>query len=369
MKKVLFLIHDLGRGGAEKVLVNLVNNMDREKFDISVTALFGGGANERFLLPHIKYRAVFPGMIPGNSKIMKLFSPRTLHRLCVKDKYDIEISYLEGPSARIISGCPHGDTRLVSWIHGEQHNMEILSGSFRNEKEARKCYDRFDETVCVSEFVKEDFCGILGFEKSCKVLYNTVESDKIRTLSAEEAPKIIRDGKTNIITVGTLKETKGHMRLLGIVKRLISDGLPIRLYVLGEGPLRGKMEAYIAENGLSDAVTLLGYDTNPYKYVAKCDLFVLASRAEGFSTAATEALIVGTPVCTTRVSGMTEMLGMENEWGIVTDNNDEAFYEALRGLLEDPEMLAHYKKMAAKRGKTFETSATVKAVEEMLWEM
>lgn len=369
MKKILFLIHDLGRGGAEKVLVDLVNNMDREKFDISVTALFGGGVNEGFLLPHIKYRAVFPRMIPGNSKIMKMFSPKMLHRLCVRDKYDIEISYLEGPSARIIGGCPHGDTKFVSWIHCEQHNMETLSGSFRNEKEARECYDRFDETVCVSEFVKDDFCDILGFKKSCKVLYNTVESDKIRTLSAEEAPKIVRDGKINIVTVGTLKETKGHMRLLGIVKRLISDGFPIRLYVLGDGPLRGKMVAYIADNGLSDAVTLLGYDTNPYKYVAKCDLFVLASRAEGFSTATTEALIVGTPVCTTRVSGMTEMLGSENEWGIVTDNNDEALYEALRRLLEAPEMLAHYKKMAANRGKTFETSAAVKAVEAMLWEM
>ena len=45
MKKILFLIHDLGHGGAEKVLVNLVNNMDRTKFDITVMALFGGGVN------------------------------------------------------------------------------------------------------------------------------------------------------------------------------------------------------------------------------------------------------------------------------------------------------------------------------------
>ena len=58
MKKILFLIHDLGQGGAEKVLVNLVNNMDPEKFDISVTALFGGGVNEQFLKPHICYRTI-----------------------------------------------------------------------------------------------------------------------------------------------------------------------------------------------------------------------------------------------------------------------------------------------------------------------
>ena len=80
MIKVLFLIHDLGHGGAEKVLVNLVNNMDRSKFDVSVISLFGGGVNEQFLNPEIHYRAIFPKVIPGNSKLMKLFSPRFLHK-------------------------------------------------------------------------------------------------------------------------------------------------------------------------------------------------------------------------------------------------------------------------------------------------
>ena len=60
-KRVLFLIHDLGHGGAEKVLVNLVNNMDRNKFDITVMALFGGGVNEQFLKPEILTVLFFNG--------------------------------------------------------------------------------------------------------------------------------------------------------------------------------------------------------------------------------------------------------------------------------------------------------------------
>ena len=94
MNKILFLIHDLGHGGAEKVLVNLANNLDRSRFDISVTALFGGGVNEQFLKPDIHYRAVFPKAVPGNSRLMKLLTPQQLHRLCVKEHYDIEVSYL-----------------------------------------------------------------------------------------------------------------------------------------------------------------------------------------------------------------------------------------------------------------------------------
>lgn len=72
MTRILFLIHDLSHGGAEKVLVNLVNNMDRSKFDISVIALFGGGVNEQFLKPDIHYRAIFRRPFRGNSHLMKL---------------------------------------------------------------------------------------------------------------------------------------------------------------------------------------------------------------------------------------------------------------------------------------------------------
>ena len=366
MKKILFLIHDLGQGGAEKVLVNLVNNMDRSKFDISVTVLFGGGINEQFLAPDIRFHAVFPKEVPGNSKLMKLLTPAQLHKLCVKEHYDIEVSYLEGPSARVISGCQDPYTKLVSWIHVEQHTMDKLAGSFRSKNEARECYNRFDQTVCVSQYVHDDFCRLLDFQKPCRVLYNTVESDKILAGASEEAPGLENDGKIRLVAVGTLKQSKGYMRLLQIIKRLRDDQFPVHLYILGIGPLQQEMGEYIRQNKLRDNVTMLGYQTNPYKYVSKCDLFVCASFAEGFSTAATEALIVGTPVSTVEVSGMKEMLGKNNQWGVVTENSEEGLYRGIKELLDDPALLAHYKDKAAERGKSFSTKSTVKAVEEML---
>lgn len=365
-KKILFLIHDLGQGGAEKVLVNLVNNMDCERFDISVTAIFGGGVNEQFLKPHIHYHAVFRRMPPGNSHLMKLLTPRQLHTLCVKEHYDIEVAYMEGPASRVISGCPDPDTKLVTWIHVQQDSIRRLSGSFRSEAEARKCYDRFDQAVCVSRYVMDDFTGILDYRKPCRVLYNTVESDKILTLAAEAAPHLADDGTTRLVAVGSLKESKGYSRLLRCIRQLRSDGYPIHLYILGIGPQQQELEALCSEYGIEAQVTFLGYDTNPYKYVAKCDLFVCASFAEGFSTAATEALIVGTPVCTVEVSGMKEMLGEHNEYGLVTENDENALYHGLRKLLDDPALLHHYKLQAALRGRDFSTQETVRAVEEML---
>lgn len=368
MTKILFLIHDLGQGGAEKVLVNLVNNMDRTQFDISVTALFGGGVNEQFLNPDIHFHAVWPKEIRGNSHLMKFLTPAQLHRLCVKEHYDIEVSYLEGPSARVVSGCPNPDTKLVSWIHVEQHQMKKLAGSFRSAAEAIDCYNRFNQTVCVSQYVMADFCSILDFRKPCRVLYNTVESAAIIAEANGDAPGLADDGRIRLAAVGTLKESKGYERLLRIIRRLRKEKCPVHLYILGIGPLQQKMEDYIRTYSLEDSVTLLGYQTNPYQYVAKCDLFVCASFAEGFSTAATEALIVGTPVCTVEVSGMKEMLGDNNEWGVVTDNDEESLYQGIKRLLDDPTLLAHYKQQAQMRGGTFSTENTVKAVEQMLLE-
>ena len=367
MTKILFLIHDLGVGGAEKVLVNLVNHMDREQFDITVIALFGGGVNEQFLAPHIRYRAVWPKALPGNSKLMLLLTPQQLHRLCVKERYDVEVAYLEGPAARIISGCPDPDTKLLCWIHIEQHTAASAARAFRSYAESRRCYERFDQIVCVSETVRQDFLGIYPTIRSAVVRYNTLETDKILSLKGEPPEgTVFSPEEIKLVAVGKISKRKGFDRLARIVGRLRADGLPVHLYALGVGGDQAEIEAYLRVNALEPYFTFLGYQTNPYQYVARCDLFVCASLAEGFSTAATEALIVGTPVCTVEVSGMKEMLGDNNEWGLVVENSEDALYRGLRRLLEDPALLARYKEKAAERGKSFSTEVTVRAVEGLM---
>ncbi len=367
VKKILFLIHDLGQGGAEKVLVNLVNNMDTSKFDITVMAMFSGGVNEQFLKKHICYKAIFPHSFRGNIHVMKLFTPQMLHRWFIKEPYDIEISYLEGPSARIISGCIDPRTKLVSWVHIEQHTSKVACRAFRNYSEAARCYQRFDRTIAVSETVRKDFSDLFKLQNPFDVLYNTNESAQILSKSTESVDKkIFSPDEIKLIGVGKLLTSKGFDRLARIHTRLRREGYAVHTYILGIGPEKNSILNYIREQKMDNSFTLLGYETNPYKYVSKCNLFVCASLAEGFSTAATEALIVGTPVCTVEVSGMKEMLGEHNEYGMVTENSEEALYEGIKQLLDDPELLAHYKKQAELRGKDFSTEETVSAVEEML---
>ena len=365
MQKILFLIHDLGQGGAEKVLVNLVNNMDYSQYDITVMTLFDYGENRQFLNEKIHYKTWFKKMIPGNSHLMKMFTPEQLHKMIIKEHYDIEVAYLEGPCARVISGCQDPTVKLISWIHIEQHTAKVASSSFRSIPESKRCYSKFHKIICVSKTVEADFRKALNVEGEYQVLYNTNESEKIRKLSEEKTDKHISKKAINIVGVGKLLNSKGFDRVLRIAKKLIDEKHLIHVYILGDGPEKESLNKYIKNNGLAEYITLLGYQINPYKYIGKCDLFVCASYAEGFSTATTEALILGVPVCTVEVSGMKEMLGENNEYGIVTENNENALYEGMRALIEAPELLKYYKSQAEKRGDMFSTKKTVAEVEKM----
>ena len=367
MKKLLFLIPSLSHGGAEKVLVNLVNNFDKTKFDITVQTLFDGGVNRQYLKPHINTKAVFKKVFPGNSRIIARFSPEFLFKHFIKEHYDIIISYLEGPTARIVSGCTDKNTKIVSWIHCRMDTEKAGAVGFRNFREAKECYQKFDYIACVSQWVKDSFVKTFQFENPIGVLYNTIETSQIIAKSNDPIEDIaIDEDVINIVSVGKIIAVKAFMRLAHIHKKLLDEGINNHVYILGIGDEQPKIEKYLVENNLTGTFTFLGYNTNPYKYVKACDLYVCSSLSEGFSTSVTESLIVGTPVVTTLCSGMQEMFGENNEYGIVTDNNEDALFEGIRRMLMTPGMLEEYAAKALKRGKEFSAEKTTKAVEEML---
>lgn len=367
MKKVLFFIPNLMYGGAEKVLVNLVNNLDKSKYDITLQTIFDEGVNKKYLNEDIKYKYVFKNLFRGSTTIFKLFSPKFLYSIFIKDKYDIVVSYLEGPTARIISGCPY-DSKKISWIHIELNDIEKFSNGFRNVKEAKTCYAAFDKTICVSNSVKEQFSKVSGMDSNnIDVLYNTNETDYILKKSKEIVDDIYFDKKTiNICSVGKIISTKGYDRLARVHKKLKEENLNHHIYILGIGEDQQKIEKYLADNNLENSFTFIGFRDNPYKYVSKCDLFICSSLREGFSTAVTESLIVGTPVVSTLCSGAHELLGENNEYGIVVENSEDGIYEGLKEMLTNEDKLKYYKEKSKERGKLFSKEKTVSKVEELL---
>ena len=366
MKKVLFLINNLGEGGAEKVLVNLVKELDKSRFVITVMTLFDIGVNKGSLPDDVRYLSHFKSMPRGNSHLMKLFSPKTLHRHFIKDRYDIEIAFLEGPCARIISGCSDPKTKLIAWTHCTWHSEREFAQSYRSLAEARDCCSKFDQNIFVSHSVQE------AFEKYCQVdhkevIYNIIDSDKIWELAKEPVEDVtFREDEFNIISVGKVIPVKGYDRLARIHKRLRDKGHKVHTYILGIGSQRPEIEQYCAENHIQDSFTFLGYQMNPYKYLSKADLFVCSSLSEGLSTAVTEALITGIPVVTTDVSGMKELLGENNAYGIIVDNKEEDLEEAITQFIFSEEMRLRYARLASERGKEFSKETVIRQIEGLL---
>ena len=366
-KRILFLIPNLKHGGAEKVLVNLVNNLNPDKYDITVQTLFDVGICKEQIKPHVTYIPGLKFQFRGNSHFFKLFSPELLYRFFVRRKYDVVISYLEGPTARIAAGCCCPETKTACWIHTEIMSEQSLTKGFRSAAEAERLYQRFDKIVGVSHQVSQAINNYARLETEPLVLYNTNETEAIQQAAdIEPENSVFSQNHISVCTVGRLIPVKGFDRLLNVHKRLLDEGLKHHIYILGIGEEQSALEQQMKSLGIEDSVTLLGFQKNPYQYVSRCDLYVCSSHREGFSTAVTESLIVGTPVVSTNCSGAKELLGEQDEYGLVVDNSEEGIYQGMKKMLSNPELLSHYKEQAKLRGSFFSRTETVRAVEEML---
>lgn len=341
-KKILFCHFDLAGGGAEKVLVNLLHGLNPNKYDITLFLLFGVGPYIDKLPEYVKVKCLFKKQFRGLTQILKLFSPKLLHKLLIKGRYDLEIAYLETSPTRIISGAPD-ETRKIAWVHIEEEEEKTFSLVYRNKSEMVDCYNRFDKIAFVSETALRKFQEFHPQIVTSKcVMYNVNDIDILS--KAKEEIELTLSNALNICTVGRLAKQKGYFRLLQTVKELNDFGLASRftLYILGKGEEEVKLKDYIKENNLSNVV-MLGFQPNPYKYLSRMDLFVCSSFKEGYSTAVVESTLLGIPVITTDCSGMDEIL-KDGRYGMIVPNNQSALFEGMKNLIEHREKIDEYRR-------------------------
>ncbi|MCQ2272822.1 MAG: glycosyltransferase [Bacteroidales bacterium] len=366
-KKILFFHFDLGNGGAERVLVNLANALDKDKYDITVKTLFNYGVNKNLLNSNIRRQWVFDfAPISGINKLLTLFPPKLLHRWFIKDKYDYEIAYLEGSAARIVSGCKNPSAKIFAWIHVEITNLKKYFSSFRSLKEASICYRRFDKIACVSENTKTSFIERTGWhDMNVQVVHNVIDIDEILNKAKNEIPIPLSDNVINLCSVGRLNHQKGYDRLVKVLGRLHQQGFnEWHLYLLGRGEDLEHLKQLTVEGGISDKVTFLGFVQKPYEYISKMDLFVCSSRFEGYSTAVTESVLLGVPVITTECSGMKEILG--NDYPGIFSNDEQGIYEALLKVFSDVDFKINLKRLCDERASLFSTKKLINEFESFI---
>ena len=361
MIKILFYIDTLKAGGAEKVLQNLVNAMDHDRFAVTVATPFP--EDRSGLSDRVAYQSLYPA---------KNFFSRYLYRLeaalgtalgRVRGDFDIEAAYLEAGPTKVVAASK-SKAKKVAWVH-----CDLIQKTDDPAALARKTapwYAKFDRVVCVSEAVRDSFRLLYDGRFPADVLYNV--SDEAGILRKADAFTPEKADVPTLCAVGRLSPEKNFLHLLRALPALVRDGIPFRLLIIGEGGERQRLEEYIQRKKLGDQVTLLGWQENPYPYMKAADIIVCSSIYEGLSTVVTEALILGKPVVTTPCGGMDELLG-SSEYGLIAQSDDNGLHRALRRMLTEPGLQAHYEAAAARRGREFSGSALARRTEDYFTEL
>jgi glycosyltransferase involved in cell wall biosynthesis len=294
--------------------------------------------------------------------MFRYLPPKWIYNQYIKDKYDVEIAFLEGITTKLISGSTNPKSKKIAWVHTDLSSNHLTRHYFKKVDDEAAHYKKFDEIICVSEDAKSGFENLFHINHNLRVIYNPIDTESIVKKSKEED---IEFDDLTVCTAGRLTEVKGVDRLIRVHAKLRQEGYPHLLQIIGSGLMEAELKKLSQNLGVSDSVQFKGFLTNPYPYIKACDIFVSPSRMEGFSLVVAEALILGRPVVATKTSGPDEILA-GGKYGKIVENSEEGLYQGLRDLLENVPLREHYKKMAKVRRSFFNLTAILQDVYEVI---
>lgn len=363
MKKVLhllFIAHDLGEGGAERVLTNLLNNLDYARYKVDLLVETDQGAVCLEKLPesvHVFYVKDFFRPVNMYRKICKLLYKLHCSFFCwfvrflfikrsgfnILKKHDGVISFLENHPVLFHSFYQmNKDAFHISWVHCDPLSrgyFPLCYGIF---------YRQMDYTICVTEATKKAFMKVYDIpEKKVKAIYNPVDKKNI----LEEANAFsVEKRKFTIGFVGRLY--KRADRLIRVARLFKDAGYDLEFWFLGDA---GNMMELPRELSVEECCVFYGFRENPYPYIKAMDIYISTSDAEACSSTIIEAFCLGRPVVSTRTVGPSELLD-NGCYGILTDFDDQSIFHALKSLVDDPELRHYYEKQALERSRLFDLS-------------
>jgi len=361
------VLPELGGGGAERVMVNLLRNLDRNIFEI----IFIVGKKEG---PYLH-------LLPSDIEVIALNRNRTLSmlpdlvKLIRKIKPDIVFSTLTRMNvitiiAKILSGL------RTKVIIREVNTFSIVQRNAKGAREkflpllVRLLYNRADIMVFPSKGALEDFHNYFKKMDSRKmqVIYNPLEIDKILELKSEkiDEPFWENNEKRKIISVGRLERQKGHKFLFDAISIVNQELGSVELIILGKGKEEEALREYAEKIGILNNVKFMGFKANPYKYIAHSDVFVLSSLWEGFANVITEAMACGTPVVATDCpSGPREIINNGVNGVLVPVANPKAMASSIISILQNDHLANLLRENGFKRALDFDVKKIVKEYEEL----
>lgn len=383
---IAFFINSLLYGGAERVVYNLARHfVASKKYKISVILI--EDAADFDLPKDIDVITMHNCRLNSFGKIIFFFRDSLRLKNIARDNgIDVVLSFMQRPNAiNMLSkalGARHRACASVRCRMG-MHYAKTMSifNRFFGWLIFRWLWRYADKTIVNSKDIKDEVLKLFSIPaRDIELIYNPINIEEIDRLSREETGTEHKriDGDPILINIGNLNVSKGHVYLLKAFAS-VSAKRRSRLVIIGDGPLKPMLKNMADSLGISDKVEFLGWQSNPYKFLARSSLFVLSSIYEGFPNAILEAMACRCPVVAFDCpSGPREILNpptegfgdkgfAESEFGVLVRGHDEtALTKAVDFLLNNERLKERLMIAGAKRAGDFKLAAIARQFERVL---
>ena len=345
--KILFRLRSLEMGGVPRVVLDLLRNLPKDKFDFTLMLNLYQGELVSEIPKDIKLIVIEKGreQMSKNSFIQKMqlglrrlkleiFDkfPSVLYTLKVKEDFDIEVSpgYAE---FEMVLNSPNKKSRKIGWFHTDV--------SYDTDKERvmkrinlMKKFDWMIFGAGQTRQVIEDLYGV-SYPKS-SVIYNVIKLPEVRKKAEEFQADF--EVRPTFVSIGRLHHRKGYAELMNIHKRLLDQNLLHSIAVIGGGNEMENLKNQAKELGVEKTFILLDSQKNPWPYVKSADYFVLPSKSESYPLTIGEVMGLHKPIISTNVGGIPEMID-DGKDGILVNFDEDEIFEAMKKFLTDPDLV------------------------------
>jgi glycosyltransferase involved in cell wall biosynthesis len=366
---LLFIYGPLNAGGGERVLIDLLSNLDYTKYAVDLCLI----VNKGILLPEVPKQVHIISLWKKYNlfykiayRLSKWFGMHAMFRKVLKEKitkpYDVEISFLEGMPMKL-HALMETNAKKISWVHCDLFNFPYEAKQFAIGEEL-SAYNKMDSIVCVSsnamQAFKKRFPTCISPQM---VMYNPIDLNKIVKLGNEK--QNIKAETFTIVAVGRLTGPKKMDRVIRLAARFKKEQLKIKFQIVGDGELKEELLNLSKTLETDDIVEFVGFVKNPFPYIQTADILLLSSLSEGFGLVICEAMCLGVPVVSTKTSGPIEIID-NNKYGVLCNHDDESIYNAVKSLIADNPLRLYYKNAGLQRAKYFSVNSMLTQFDQLI---
>lgn len=374
--KVLLRHRSMEMGGVEKVLLSMLNNLDKNKFDIRLALNLFQGELRNEIPKDIPVKILAKGKedMPKNAFLNKLAMslrgiklliyrnfPAIADNFILKNDADVEIATGYTMFSDVLNSS-NKKSKKIGWFHSDITFPKLQPAVPLILKQI----PQFDYFIFGSQQTKdillETYPNIQLPEN--KVVLNAIPIEELKQKAAEFKPDFETQHPV-FVTVGRLHSRKGHHKLMDAHAQLLKDSFPHKIFVIGDGEEKDNLENQAKKLGVEDTFKLLGSLLNPYPYVKNADFFIMPSESEGWPLIIADTLILQKPIISTNVGGIPEMIEHQKN-GYLINYSTEEIYVSMKSFLTDEKLVAEIQENLKDSEKQFDNQKIFDAVEEIL---